>query len=82
MVHIESISKTISSQGLAALYMDRVFRYLCVPENIDCDRDTRFPSLFLGEHAKRLETTLSMSTAYRPQTDGPTERVSTVLKDT
>ena len=82
MVHVEPISKTISAQGLAAVYTDRVFRYHGVPQNIVSDRDTRFTSLFWRELAKRLGTTLSMSTAYHPQTDGQTERINSVLEDT
>ena len=82
MVHLEAFTKTISAQGLAAVYADRVFRYHGVPQSIVSDRDTRFTSLFWKELAQRLGTQLRMSTAYHPQTDGQTERVNGVLEDT
>ena len=70
MVHLEAITKTISAQGLAAVYADRVFRYHGVPQSIVSDRDTRFTSLLLKELAQRVGMQLRMSTAYHPQTDG------------
>jgi len=82
MVHLEAIRKTISAQGLAAAYADRVFRHPGVPQRKVSDRDTRFTSLFWRELVKRLGTELHMSTAYHPQTDGQTERVNRVLEDT
>ena len=82
MVHLEAIRKTISAQGLAAVYASRVFRHHGVPQSIVSDRDTRFTSLFWRELAKRLGTELHMSTAYHPQTHGQTERVNGVLEDT
>ena len=67
MVHLEAITKTISEEGMAAVYADRVFRYHGVPQSIVSDRDTRFTSLFWKELAQRLGTQLRMSTAYHPQ---------------
>ena len=34
MVHLAAIRKTISAQGLAAVYSDRVFRHHGVPQSI------------------------------------------------
>ena len=56
MVHLEANTKTISAQGLAAVYADRVFRYHGVTQSIVSDRDTRFTSLFWKELAQRLGT--------------------------
>ena len=55
-VHLEAITKTIPAQELAAVYVDRVFRYHGVPQSIVSDRDTRFTSLFWKELSQRLGT--------------------------
>ena len=82
MVHIEAIQKSISAQGLAAVYADRIFRYHGVPQSIVSDRDAHFTSLLWQELSKRLGTKLRTPTANHPQTDGKTERVNEVLEDT
>ena len=81
MVHVEAIQKSISAQGLAAVYAYRIFRYHGVPQSIVSDRDARFTSLFWQDLSKRLGTKFRMSTTYHPQTDGQTERVNGVLED-
>ena len=82
MVHLEANTKTISAQGLAAVYADRVFRYHVVTRSMVLDRDTGFTSLFRKELAQRWGTHLRMSTAHHLLTDGQTERVNGVLEDT
>ena len=82
MVHTEAIQKSISAQGLAAVYADRIIRYHGVPQSIVSDTDAHFTNLFLQELSKRLGTKLRMSTPYHAQTDGQTDRVNVVLKDT
>jgi Integrase zinc binding domain/Integrase core domain/Chromo (CHRromatin Organisation MOdifier) domain len=82
MVHVEAITKTITTQETARLYRDRVFRYHGVPKDIVSDRDPRFTSNFWRELMRLLGVNTSMSTAYHPQTDGQTERANAVLEDT
>jgi hypothetical protein len=45
-----------------------------VPESIVSDRDPRFTAHFYAELTKLMGTTLRMSTARHPQTDGQSER--------
>ncbi|GJW84527.1 putative reverse transcriptase domain-containing protein [Tanacetum coccineum] len=45
-----------------------------IPVLIICDRDPRFASNFWKSLQKALGTSLDMSTAYHPQTDGQSER--------
>ncbi|GJW71260.1 putative reverse transcriptase domain-containing protein [Tanacetum coccineum] len=49
--------------------------------SIICDRDPRFASNFWRSLQKALGTSLDMSTAYHPQTDGQSERTIQTLED-
>nr|GEW23541.1 putative reverse transcriptase domain-containing protein [Tanacetum cinerariifolium] len=49
--------------------------------SIICDRDPRFASNFYRSVQKALGTSLDMSTAYQPQTDGQSERTIQTLED-
>ncbi|GJZ11875.1 putative reverse transcriptase domain-containing protein, partial [Tanacetum coccineum] len=52
-----------------------------VPVSIILDRDSHFTSNFWRSLQKALGTNLDMSTAYRPQTDGQSERTIQMLED-
>ncbi|GJX11125.1 putative reverse transcriptase domain-containing protein [Tanacetum coccineum] len=52
-----------------------------VPVSIISDRDSHFTSNFWRSLQKALGTNLDMSTAYRPQTDGQSERTIQTLED-
>ncbi|KAL6196034.1 hypothetical protein ACLB2K_031651 [Fragaria x ananassa] len=60
------------------LYVKEIVRLHGVPTSIVSDRDPRFTSKFWGDFQKAMGTTLDMSTAFHPQTDGQTERVNQV----
>ena len=53
-----------------------------MPKEIISYRDTKFTSSFWKSLFVGFETKLLFSTTYHPQTDGQTERVNQVLKDT
>nr|GFC16650.1 putative reverse transcriptase domain-containing protein [Tanacetum cinerariifolium] len=50
--------------------------------SIICDRDPRFASRFWRTLQTALDTSLDMSTAYHPETDGQSERTIQTLEDT
>jgi hypothetical protein len=52
-----------------------------VPESILSDRDPRFTAHFWRAFWQQLGTTLTMSTAYHPQTDGQSERANRTLEE-
>lgn len=71
----------VTAPGLAQLFFDNVFRAHGLPRTIVSDRDPRFTSKFWNSLFGLLDTKLSMSTAFRPQTDGQSERANRTLED-
>ncbi|GJS31483.1 putative reverse transcriptase domain-containing protein [Tanacetum coccineum] len=63
------------------MYLKEVVTRHGIPVSIICDRDPRFASNFWRSLQKALGTSLDMSTAYHPQTDGQSERTIQTLKD-
>lgn len=79
--HFLPIRMTMSLERLAELYIAEIVRLHGVPEDIVSDRDPRFTSRLWNVVQRRLGTTLSLSTAYHPQTDGQSERTIRSLED-
>nr|GFA86876.1 reverse transcriptase domain-containing protein [Tanacetum cinerariifolium] len=65
----------------ARMYLKEVVTRHGIPASIICDRDPRFASNFWRSLLKALGTSLDMSTAYHPKTDGQSERTIQTLKD-
>ena len=81
MVHYAATTTTIDAPGLATLFFQHVVRHHGLPSTIVSDRDTRFTSNFWRCLFKQMGTTLMMSTAFHPQTDGQTERANRTLEE-
>ncbi|GJX89491.1 putative reverse transcriptase domain-containing protein [Tanacetum coccineum] len=67
-----------SSQGYDTIW--EVVTKHGIPVSIICDRDPRFSSNFWKSLQKALGTSLDMSTAYHPETDGQSERTIQTLE--
>ncbi|GKD43742.1 putative reverse transcriptase domain-containing protein [Tanacetum coccineum] len=68
-------------EKLAKMYLKEVVARHGIPVSIICDRDPRFASNFWKSLQKALGTSLDMSTAYHPETDGQSERTIQTLED-
>nr|GEW87980.1 reverse transcriptase domain-containing protein [Tanacetum cinerariifolium] len=66
---------------LARMYLKEVVTRHGIPVLIICNCDLRFTSNFWRSLQKALGTSLDMSSAYHPQTDGQSERTIQTLKD-
>nr|GEV44226.1 putative reverse transcriptase domain-containing protein [Tanacetum cinerariifolium] len=73
--------KTDPLDKLARMYLKEVFMKHGIPVSIICDCDPRFSSNFWKSFQKALGTSLDMSTAYHPETDGQSKRTIQTLKD-
>jgi hypothetical protein len=74
MAHFIPCNSTVNSRQLAKLFLDNVYRLHGLPRFLIGDRDTRYTSHFFKNLMLELKTTLCLSTAYHPQSDGNTER--------
>jgi hypothetical protein len=81
MVHLIPTHNTATAEDCAKLYFKEVVRLHGLPSKIISDRDSKFSSAFWKQLWQCCNTSLGMSTAFHPQTDGQTERVNRVLED-
>ena len=80
LVHYLPCKKSISAPQLARLFLSHIVRQHGLPQSIISDRDPRFTAHFWRAFWSMLGTSLPMSTAYHPQTDGQTERANRTLE--
>jgi RNase H-like domain found in reverse transcriptase/Reverse transcriptase (RNA-dependent DNA polymerase)/Integrase zinc binding domain/Chromo (CHRromatin Organisation MOdifier) domain/Retroviral aspartyl protease/Integrase core domain len=81
LVHFVATTTNVTAPQLAAITIHEIVRLHGVPESILSDRDPRFTAHFWRSFWSQLGTTLTMSTAYHPQTDGQTERANRTLEE-
>ena len=79
-LHLPPFHTTISAEGLAELFCDRVFRYHGLPESIVSGRGPQFASRFWKHLCHCLRVEPRLSTAFQPETDGQTERVNAIME--
>ncbi|GJV24142.1 putative reverse transcriptase domain-containing protein [Tanacetum coccineum] len=75
------MKKMDSMEKLTRLYLKEMVCRHGVPVSIISDRDSHFTFNFWRSLQKALGTNLDMSTTYRPQTDGQSEKTIQTLKD-
>ncbi|KAJ3499851.1 hypothetical protein NLJ89_g10053 [Agrocybe chaxingu] len=76
MVHLVPTRTNYTARQMAELMFEEVYKHHGLPKNIISDRDVLFTSVFWNHLHRMLGTSLKMSSAYHPQTDGSTERAN------
>lgn len=76
MIHVLPTTDQVSSEGIARLFRDNVWRYHGLPIKVISDRGSQFVSGYMRELNRLLGIQTAASTAYQPQTDGQTERIN------
>ncbi|CAM8882946.1 unnamed protein product [Rhodiola kirilowii] len=79
MVHFIPCKKTSDVVSVAQLFFRDIYRIHGLPASIVSDRDTRFVSHFWRSLWRMVNTQLSFSSAYHPQTDDQMEVVNRSL---
>ena len=81
MTRIGACKDTSTAEDLAQLFVDMVWKIHRMPLYITTDRGPEFTNKFVAHVLAMLGTEHCKSTAYHPESDGQTERVSRVLED-
>jgi IS30 family transposase len=81
VAHFILVKSTHKAINIAKFFMKEIFRMHGLPKTIISDRDTKFTSNLWKTLFSGLDTQLSFSTTYHPQTDGQTERTNHIVED-
>ena len=81
MVRFIPTVKNVTAPQVARLFIKEIYCRYGMPLVITSDRDTKFTSEYWRTVFKILGTTLHMSTAFHPQTDGQTERANRTMAE-
>jgi transposase InsO family protein len=73
MAHFVPCNKTITGKETTRLFLENVYKYHGLPNDIIFDRGTQFTSKFWQSLFKILQVKINLSSAYHPQTDGQTK---------
>jgi len=76
IIHLKATTMNVSSEEIAKIYRDDIWRLHGIPRKILSDRGPQFTSKFMKEFTKALGTKRQLLTAYYPQTNGQTERIN------
>ena len=76
MIRLKATTTNVSSEGIAKIYRDDIWKLHGIPRKILSDRGPQFASKFMEEFTRALGTKRQLSTAYHPQTDGQMERIN------
>jgi len=80
MVHFIPTTEKTSTERLAKLFRDNVWKLHRLSESIISDRGPQFTAGLMRELNRMLEIKSKLSTVFHPQTDGQTERVNQELE--
>ena len=79
--HFLPLKTTYHAKQYVELYLTCIVCLHGVPKTIVSDHGSQFIAHFLKRFHEAMETNLTYSTAYHPQTDSHTERVNQILED-
>lgn len=78
--HLGDLSVRYSATLVANYFINQIIRLHDIPKTIVSDRDKVFLSKFWKDIFTRSGTTLKMSTAYHPKSDGQIEIVNKTIE--
>ena len=78
--HFICLAHPYTALSVAQAFINHIYKLHGLPSIIISDRDRVFTSALWQELFKLTDTTLNMSSAYHPQTDGQTKRLNHCLE--
>lgn len=78
--HFGALPSNFNTVMVANLFIDMVVKLHGIPRSIVFDRDRVFTSKFWKELHKKSGTTINLTSAYHPQSDGQTEVLNRSLE--
>jgi transposase InsO family protein len=81
MAYFMPCNKTVTGEETMRLFIDNIYKYYGLPNDIISDRGSQFTSKFWQSVFKILKIKIKLSSAYHPQTDGQTERINQILEE-
>jgi hypothetical protein len=79
MVIMATCKKSITTEATANLLFERVWVHFGIPQTIVLDQDSRFLNTFWSSLWSLLDTNLTKSTTFHPQTNGQIEVVDQMI---
>ena len=76
MIRLKATTTNISSEGIAKIYRDKIWKLYGILRKILSDKGPQFASKFMEELTKALRIKRLLLIAYHPQTDSQTERIN------
>jgi len=76
MIQLKTTTTNVSSEEIAIIYSNEIWKLYGVPRKILSDREPQFVSRFMKELMKALGSKRMLSTAYHSQTNGQMERIN------
>jgi len=80
MAHFVPTTERTSTEGLARLFRDNIWKLHGLPDSIISDRGPQFAVGIMKELNHMLGIETKLLTAFHPQTDGQTERMNQELE--
>lgn len=76
MCHLVVLSKLPSAVDVSGILIQELFRFMGFPEDIVSDDGPQFASCVFREFCKKLNISLSLTSAYHPQCNGLAEHIN------
>ena len=76
IIQLFPVSTEITSQGMAKIFRDEIFKLHGIPRKVISDWGPQFVSSFMKELYSQLQIEGNPSTTYHPETDRQTERIN------
>jgi len=80
MIQLKVTMTNVSSEGIAKIYRDEIWKMHRIPWKFLSDRGLQFASRFIEELTKTLGTKRMLSMVYHLQSDGQTERINQEIR--